>query len=371
MGAWRTSRCLTSMRLGPFPARAMKDDLFAQVYDFENLHAAYRRARAGKRYKPEVLAFDERQEENLLALRDELRSGAYRHGPYRHFIVNDSKKRSIMAAPFRDRVMHHALCAVIAPVFERGFIYDSYACRRGKGTHAAVARMRSFVRGAGYREAYILKCDISKYFASIDHDVLYALIEKKIRDERVLALVRAIIESAGEGGAGIPIGNLTSQLFANIYLNELDQFAKHELRIRRYIRYMDDFAVVDTDKRRLAAYRERIAGFVSARLKLSLHPKKSTIAPARLGVDFLGYRLFERRTRLRASTVRRFVKRTRSLLCGLEKMRGGGASQEEVDAAKRHLAESLASWSAYARHADSFRLRESLFRRLGLGRVFE
>lgn len=332
-------------------------DLFARVCDFENIHRAYRRASAGKRCKRDVLAFSARLEENLLSIRDDLRGGTYTHGGYRQFIVHDSKRRSIMAAPFRDRVMHHALYAVIEPMFEKGFIHDSYACRREKGTHAAVARLKRFMRRSPYADTYILQGDISKYFDSIDHATLYGIITRKLSDVRVLALIREILASAhADAGCGIPIGNLTSQLFANIYLNELDQYAKHVLRATRYIRYMDDFLILDVDKRTLAAHREAIAEFVSQRLGITLHPRKSTIAPIRLGVDFLGYRIFERHMRLRASTVRRFAARTRaSLRCV-----SPGTPEHEAFAA------SVMSWEAYAAHADSFRLREDLRARLGL-----
>jgi retron-type reverse transcriptase len=341
-------------------------DLFAKVCDFKNLHSAFVQASRGKRSRPEVLAFTERLEENLIALRDGLRSGTYAQGGYRRFIVHDSKRRSIMAAPFRDRVVHHALCNVIEPLFERTFIHDSYACRRGKGTHAAVERFRQFMRRSPYRETYIFQGDISKYFDSIDHEILYGLVARRITDERVLALVRHVIASANaQRGAGIPIGNLTSQLFANVYLSELDQFAKRTLRARRYIRYMDDFLILDTDKRMLADYRGQIGRFARERLGLTLHPRKSTIVPVRLGVDFLGYRVFENSVRLRGSTVRRFSKRTRERLRELEILRGAG-SKEDAELLETTLRAGIVSWGAYARHADSFRLREDLSKRLGL-----
>ena len=304
-----------------------------------------------------VLAFEERLEENLLSLRDDLRGGAYVHGAYRCFTVQDSKKRSIMAAPFRDRVMHHALCAVIEPIFDRGLIYDSYACRTAKGTHRGVARLRQFMRRSDYGTTYIFQGDISKYFDSIDHEVLFGLIKRKISDAPTLCLIRTIIDSArADTGVGIPIGNLTSQLFANIYLNELDQFVKHTLRATRYIRYMDDFLILDTDKRVLAGYREAIAQFVAEHLHLCLHPRKSIIAPVRLGVDFLGYRLFEHHTRLRTSTVKRFVKRTKQ---AARHLAAGELPQALFDTG-------ITSWQAYADYANSWRLRKALGARLGI-----
>lgn len=183
--------------------------------------------------------------ENLLKLKNELESENYRHGNYCHFTVCDSKKRHIKAAPFRDRIIHHAVCNIIESIFDKGFIYDTYACRKNKGTHKAIKRLQSFISirqtGELTPKYYCLKCDISKYFDSIDQNILFKLVKKKIVDTKVLNLVKMIINSDNvETQKGIPIGNLTSQLFANIYLNELDQFVKRKLQVKKYIRYMDD-----------------------------------------------------------------------------------------------------------------------------------
>ncbi len=334
--------------------------LFEKVCSFENLYLAYLKARKCKRYKAEILRFGYNLEENLLRLKEELLNRTYQHGGYREFVVNDSKKRLIRAAPFRDRVIHHALCNIIEPVFDKGFVYDSYACRKGKGTHRAVKRLGKFIRvllAKSKEEIYCLKCDISKYFETIDHKILFTLLKKKIADPKVLWLLKEILESSESlSPVGIPIGNLTSQLFANIYLNELDQFVKHSLRIRYYLRYMDDFIVLGFDKKNLHQVKKEIQEFVENKLKLKMHPKKANIFLVGEGIDFLGYRIFENHCLLRKSTVKRFIKRVRVYQ---EKLRKGLMTGEK-------FTNSLQSWLDYAKYADSWRLRKDLSRKLAI-----
>ncbi len=327
--------------------------LYDRVVDFANLHQAYVAARKCKRYRPSVLRFGFCLEENLLALERELRQKTYRHGGYREFTVVEAKRRTIKAAPFSDRVVHHALCNVIEPIFERSFIFDSYACRKGKGTHAAVRRLEKYIHTLRHTAAdgasYCLKCDISKYFDSIDHDVLRSLIRKKIRDENVLWLCDVIIAS---NAPGIPIGNLTSQLFANIYLNELDYFVKRVLHERYYIRYMDDFLILGNDKKHLREDKERIGIFLSERLRLQLHPKKAEIFPCAHGIDFLGYVVRDGRRLLRTTTVRRFLKRQKRVR----------AFEESAAAVSMHADGGYASWRGYAHFADAYMLTQRLSR---------
>lgn len=295
--------------------------LFDQITDFNNLYAAYKSAAAGKHDRAEVLRHDFHAEKILLTLQRQLRGGTYRHGKYRTFKVFDPKQRDVAAAPFTDRIVHHAVVRVIEPLFERGFIYDSYACRVGKGTHATVLRLQHFLRVATdkYGEFYILRADIRKFFASIDHAVLRQLLAKKIYDEKTLELCAHIIasyqEPAGGGRAytdkprGLPIGNLTSQLFANVYLNFLDQFVKHTLRERFYIRYMDDFLIIHPSKTHLHQIRTRLALFTHDHLALELHPKKTNVHKFSGRERFVGYdaELFVRR--LSKPTVQRFLRR--------------------------------------------------------------
>ena len=344
------------------------NDLYNKICSFENLHLAYLKARKAKRYKSEILKFSYYLESNLLELQDELLNQTYKHGSYKTFVVNDSKKRVIKAASFKDRVVHHALCNIIEPIFDRGFIYDSYACRRKKGTHKTIKRLDFFIRSASdfarqkreLKNIYCLQCDIAKYFASIDHNILISLIKKKIKDKKVLWLIKRILESSYEKKLfedlfkfrliGIPIGNLTSQLFANIYLNRLDQFIKHQLRVRYYIRYMDDFLILDSDKNLLGKMKFKIREFLEDKLKLKLHPKKANVFPIVKGIDFLGYRTFKDYKLLRKSTVKRFVKRTRNYKNKVDK---GLISEEKLD-------RSIQSWFAYARFANSWRLSKRI-----------
>lgn len=328
-------------------------NLFEKICSFENLHLAYLKARKCKRYRDYVLEFSYNLEENLLKLQQELLTQTYQHGSYRKFIVCDLKKRLIKAAPFRDRIVHHALCNIIEPIFNKGFIYDSYACQKEKGTHKAVLRIRNFLKSE--LNSYCLKCDISKYFESIDHQILFKLIQKKIVDQKVLWVIKIILESSNkELDRGIPIGNLTSQLFANIYLNELDQFIKHRLRMKYYIRYMDDFLILDSSKKKLRQIKTEIREFLRNRLKLELHPRKANIFPIEKGINFLGYQNFKDYRLLRKNTVKRFIKRTKVYQKRLNK--------ELMSCEKFN--NSLQSWIAYAEFGSSWRLRKNLSAKL-------
>lgn len=243
-----------------------------------------------------MIAFRSRLEDNLFSIRDQLRNGTYRHDPYHAFAVNDPKRREIHKSTVKDRVVHQALVNVIEPLFEKRFVYDSYSCRVGKGTHAGVRRLQDALARVSRndaRQAWVLKCDVAKFFASVDQARLLEMVGKVVRDKGVMRLCRTIIESFESApGKGIPLGNLTSQLFANVYLNELDQFAKHKLKCRHYLRYCDDFVFVDADRSKLEEYLAVVRAFLADELCLSLHPRKVTIQPFRRGVDFLGYVVF-------------------------------------------------------------------------------
>jgi len=333
--------------------------MFDKICSFENLHSAYLKARKCKRYKKEILEFGFNAEENLLKLKERLETQTYKHGGYREFVVNDAKKRTIRAAPFADRVVHHALCNVIEPIFDQTFIFDSYACRKEKGTHKAAKRVKAFWRSLAFaererereresknttREIYCLQCDISKYFDNINHEILFGILQKKIADKKVLRLIQEIVDSNNkETGKGIPIGNLTSQLFANVYLNELDQYVKRVLKRRYYIRYMDDFLIFGDSKRELWQIKERIAGFLKTKLDLSLHPKKANVFPVKTGIEFLGFRIFSDYSVLRKSTLKRFCKKLK------EKNSGESAISKSFD-----------SFCAFAGRARSRRTLENL-----------
>jgi retron-type reverse transcriptase len=321
---------------------------YKEITKYENIHKAYIDARRGKRYRASILKFEYRLGESLWEIKQELSTKSYSHGGYREFIVSDSKKRSIKAPLFRDRVVHHALCNIIEPILDKTFIYDSYACRKGKGTHAAVKRLEKFLRSArGSAPVFCLKCDISKYFDSVDQDTLLKILSKKIKDEEIKCLIAKIVRSVPRG---IPIGNLTSQLFANAYLNELDQYIKRFLREKYYVRYMDDFLILGDDKRHLYELKEKIRLFLKQELKLTLHPKKATIFPVNKGIDFLGYVLKNGKRRLRKSTVKRFLKKRKKYLSMMIK----GRLHPDF------IKSSNTSWRGYAKFADSYMLRKKM-----------
>lgn len=328
--------------------------LWPQVYDFDNLYLAYERARRGKRYRPDVLRFGSRVGENLLALQEELRTLAWQPGEYQTRVVLEPKERVIRIAPFRDRVVHQALCHVVGPVFERGFIFDSYACREGKGTHKALDRLTSFLRREG--SAYVLNADIRKFFDSVSHEVLIAELERTLKDRDVLHVLRRIIGSYRSGFSepglrdphGIPIGNLTSQWFANIIGTRIDRFAKQDLGCPHYLRYMDNMLFLGASKAVLWGYLRRLTDFLAG-LGLLLNPK-TTIAPTSQGVPFLGLRVFpDHRRVLRANVVR-----------GRRRMRGSLRAVARGDADRDSVAASTESWIAHLRHADTHRLRAAL-----------
>ncbi len=256
----------------------MNKTLFEQICSIENIFAAWARFSEGKRSKADVMAFELHLEDNLFSLRDSLMSGEYRHDLYKPFTIYDPKQRRIHKATVKDRVVHQTIVNVIEPVFERRFIHDSYSCRVGKGTHAAVERLRTFLRQASCnntRTVHALKCDVRKFFASVDHCILFSFLEKRIADSQTLELLKNIIGSFSTlKGRGIPLGNLTSQLFANIYLHELDWYVKNVLREKYYLRYCDDFIILSESRERLSGVTENIDNFLNQVLSLQLHPKK-------------------------------------------------------------------------------------------------
>ncbi|HWQ99683.1 MAG TPA: reverse transcriptase domain-containing protein [Candidatus Methylomirabilis sp.] len=291
----------------------MNKTLFEQICSVENIFSAWARFSDGKRSKADVMAFEFRLEDNLFALRDSLLSGEYRHDPYKPFTIYDPKQRRIHKATVKDRVVHQAIVNVVEPLFERRFIHDSYSCRIGKGTHAAVDRLRMFLRQASRnntRTVYALKCDVKKFFASVNHDALLTLLARRIKDQQVIQLLENIIGSFSLGDRrGIPLGNLTSQLFANIYLHELDRYVKTSLREKYYLRYCDDFIILSESKKRLSGVTENIDEFLNDVLSLRLHPKKVFIRTWAQGIDFLGYVLFPHATVIRLKTAGRMLKR--------------------------------------------------------------
>jgi retron-type reverse transcriptase len=291
--------------------------IYDEVISIENLFAAWKEFRRGKRKKPDVARFEFNLEDNLFKLHGELATGCYRPEPYEAFFVKDPKLRHIHKASAQDRLLHQALFRVLYPIFDRHFIFDSYSSRNAKGTHAGAERIESFVRkatGNWTRQAWALKCDVRKFFDSIDHAILLSLVRKKADDSSVIKLIETIVFGFEKSpGKGLPLGNVTSQLFANVYMNEFDQFAKHVLKARYYARYCDDFVIVDESREMLLSYIPRISRFLSESLKLELHPKKAEIRKARQGIDFLGQVILPHRNILRTRTKRRILRKISEL----------------------------------------------------------
>ncbi len=342
--------------------------LYEELWNWDHLLAAYRRAARGKRSRPAVAAFEYHLEDNLLALQAELRDQSYRPGAYTSFYIHDPKRRLISAAPFRDRVVHHALCALMEPLYERRFISDSYANRVGKGTHRALDRFQDFAR----RYRYVLQGDIRQFFPAVDHALLLAILARVVDEPPVLWLVEQILAGGvgvlheeydmvyfpGDGPAavlrprGLPIGNLTSQFWANCYLNPFDHFVKRELRCLAYLRYVDDWALFANDKAQLwewrAAVVERLAG-----LRLTIHAGAQP-RPVTEGAPFSGFTVFPTYRRLKRRRGVAFQRRLRRLLAA---QRAGQVSPARVTAA-------VQGWVNHARYGATWGLRRRL---LGMG----
>ncbi len=286
---------------------------FNQMFSLESLFASFLEFRKGKKSKSDVAEFSIHLMSNLSRLHDDLISGSYRHGGYAHFIVADPKSRDIHKASVRDRVVHHALYRALYPYFDCLFIHDSYSCRLAKGTHRALDRFQTFAGRASKNDtqtAWVLSCDIRKCFASVDHGVLKHILEQHVSCARTRAVLCDVIDSfsSNTSGVGIPLGNLTSQLFINIYMNELDQYIKRDLKAEYYLRYADDFILVSCDRTKLLSLIAPIRKFLVSRLQLELHPKKVSINTIASGVDVLGWVHFPHHRVLRTATKKRMLR---------------------------------------------------------------
>jgi len=288
-------------------------DLWPRIIDIDNIYRAYLAARDKKREKPEVLAYDSHREENLITAHNELVWHMWKPRPFREFIVYEPKKRLIHAPQFSDRVIHHALVRVIEPLFERKMISNSFACRKGLGTHKAVSTAQKYARAVSRSGRFwFLKGDIHHYFPSIDHEALKKIIRRTVRDKDTLWLIDTIIDESGFPGVGLPIGTLTSQLFANIYLDAFDHYMKDILGIRHYLRYMDDFIVFGNNKSELKGILTSARQWLKTNLNLTLNHKTRIISDAE-GCDFCGYRIWTTHTLPRKRNVRRMHRRLRRM----------------------------------------------------------
>lgn len=289
------------------------------------------------------MVWERRLEDNVFQLHKELRTGSYQHSSYTPFKIRDPKEREIHKATVKDRIVHQAVVSAIEPIFEPRFIFDSYSCRIGRGTHAASKRLQRFCRKASRnntRTIYVLKLDIKKFFDSVEQQILYKLLCRHISDTRILHLLKKIIGSfSTTRGKGLPLGNLTSQLFANIYLHELDYFVKHKLHERWYLRYCDDFVIVHPSRTHVLGLVSTINNFLHKHLALSIHPEKMMIRTWSQGLDFVGYVHAPCCVVVRTKTAKRMVKRT------------------------NHA--NLASYWGLCSHANSFGLQQILLNKVG------
>lgn len=296
-----------------FKSDCVGHKIFDKIISLQNLFLAWSKFKKGKEKKLDVQRFSINLEDNIFKLHDTLENEAYKHSNYVSFRVNDPKPRHIHKAEVGDRILHHAIVKMIRPIFERTFIHDSYSSRKTKGTHKANQRFRRLawkLSRNNTKTVWILKCDIRKFFDSIDHQILFDLIKKRIYDVQALNLLQEVIHSFnGQKGKGIPLGNLTSQIFSNIYLNELDQLVKTNLKAKYYIRYTDDFVILSTDKPYLEELILPIREFLVKSLDLQLHPQKITIKKWHQGADFLGYISFPHYSILRTKTKKRILRK--------------------------------------------------------------
>jgi retron-type reverse transcriptase len=312
---------------------------FEDIVSVNNLLLAWKEFLKGKINKKDVQKFQFNLMDNILSLHYDLKNDLYKHGGYKCFKINDPKPRIIHKASVRDRLLHHAVYRILYPFFDKTFISDSFSCRKNKGTHKAICRFRKFghvVSKNNTKTCWVLKCDIKKFFASIDQNILLNILEQYIPDKKIINLLKEIIFSFEPNG--LPLGNLTSQLFANIYLNQLDQFVKHKLKIKYYVRYADDFIILSESKSYLEKEVSTIGDFLQNELKLTLHPNKIFIKILFSGIDFLGWVNFSDHRILRNKIRNKILKRIK------EKPRP----------------ETLNSYLGLLKHGNSCKLRETI-----------
>jgi retron-type reverse transcriptase len=287
---------------------------YNNIISIENLLEAWKEFVKGKKNRKDVQEFERNLMSNVITLHQELINKTYRHSPYQHFKISDPKSRDIHKAHVRDRLVHHAIYRILYSYFDTKFIYDSYSCRLRKGTHKASNRFKDFINKVSRnytKQCFVLKCDMKKFFANIDHVILIRILEKHIHDRDIQYLLNNIISSfhSTRDCVGLPLGNLTSQLLVNIYMNEFDKYIKHVLKIKYYIRYADDFVFISNQKMDLEELILQVTVFLKGHLKLEMHPHKVFIKTIYSGVDFLGWVHFPRHRVVRTTTKRRMFKK--------------------------------------------------------------
>lgn len=349
------------------------NNLYEQIISMNNLNLAWRKARKGKTRKKYVIEFEKDLIKNLLELQEEMINQTYSPEPLKTFILRDPKTRRISKSAFRDRIVHHAIVNIIEPIFDKTFISDSCANRKGKGNLFALERFYKFLKkisgngkiaGNRFNDSnfvcgYCLKADIKHYFQEVNHEILLNIIRKKVGDEKILWLIKKILSNSeiGRGAKqleirnfikGMPLGNLTSQFFANVYLNELDKFVKHKLKAKYYIRYVDDFVILRPSRLQLEKWSEEINKFLIDKLKIELHPQKSRVIPISKGIDFVGFRNFYYFRLLRKRNIKNMFSKVKKY--------------KNREMGKEKLLESFQGWQAYAKWANSFKLRKKAVR---------
>ncbi len=335
------------------------NDIFMKIVSLENLFLAWDNFKKDKKSKKDVMRFEWKLEDNIFQLHRDLKHKSYKHAPYSSFYINDPKQRHIHKASVRDRVLHHAMFSILNPVFEPTFIAHSFSCRIGKGTHKGINSLASMLLSNNHNNSincFVLKCDIKKFFDAIDHNVLLNILQKRIKGKDAYWLLEEVIESFESSQSnilqrkGVPIGNLTSQLFANIYLNKFDQFIKHDLKIKHYCRYTDDFVIVSDNQSYLNDLIPKIKTFLRSHLQLELHPSKMSIRKFQQGIDFLGYVSLPYHRVIRSKTRQRMY---RKLEARINEYRSGTISRHTLE-------QCLQSYLGVLTHADTHQLTQKL-----------
>ena len=334
-------------------------NLFDKIISLENLMLSWEKFRRGKTGKPDVQKFEFNLEENIFNLHRDLKNKTYIHGEYDGFYITDPKTRHIHKATVKDRVLHHAIFRILNPVFEETFISNSFSCRVNKGSHLGVEKLASMIRSESKNytsPCFVLKCDVKKFFDSVDHHILLKIIKRRTCNNSTSWLVGQVIKSYSAkqtdlfNRQGIPIGNLTSQLFANIYLNELDQYIKNKLKVKYYARYTDDFVIVSKNKKYLRGLLDPLKEMLFEKLKLELHPQKVSIENINSGIDFLGYVIFPHHTLIRQKTKRRMFK----------KLKRAVKQYKQKEISQETLEQSLQSYLGVLSHANAYKLSQDL-----------
>jgi len=343
------------------------NNLYEKIFSLDNLRLAFKKARKRKSKKHYVIEFEENLENELTKLKQELETLTYKPKQLKTFVIRDPKTRVISASHFRDRIVHHALCKIIEPIFDKIFICDSCANRKNKGTSYAMKKFDKFFRKVTNNRrllrnaknnnmviGYALKADIKHYFDTVDHEVMIKIIRKKISDEKVIWLIEKILDNHNSKtkGKGMPIGNLTSQFFANVYLNEMDYYIKQNLKAKYYIRYVDDFVILHKSKEKLLLWKWLISNFLKS-IKLELHPEKSKVIPLHKGIKFLGFKTFYHYKIPKKSNLMKIERRIEEL---------ENSFQNNL-ITKNQLNDVLNGWNSYLLFGNTYKLRKGIEKR--------